>query len=94
MGLCFSYKATVSSGMGEVMSDRAFMNSIRQLDFAVSMIEMVLKQAHEDDKTSLEFSAIRMTTNAILNQSQDKDKCLMRIHQRLNKIISEVKPNG
>ena len=84
----------MSSGMGEVMSDRAFMNSIRQLDFAVSMIEMVLKQAHEDDKTSLEFSAIRMTTNAILNQSQDKDKCLMRIHQRLNKIISEVKPNG
>jgi hypothetical protein len=42
----------------------------------------------------LEFSAIRMSTNAILNQSQDKDKCLLRIHQRLNKIISEVKPNG
>ena len=84
----------MSSGMGKVMSERAFMNSIRQLDFAVSMIEMVLKQAHEDDKTSLEFSAIRMTTNAILNQSEDKDKCLLRIHQRLNKIISEVKPNG
>jgi hypothetical protein len=80
--------------VGEVMSDRAFMNSIRQLEFAVSMIEMVLKQAHEDDKTSLEFSAIRMSTNAIVNQSEDKDKCLLRIHQRLNKIISEVQPNG
>jgi hypothetical protein len=76
------------------MSERAFMNSIRQLDFAVSMIEMVLKQAHEDDKTSLEFSAIRMSVDAILNQSEDKDKCLMRLHARLNKIISEVKPNG
>lgn len=76
------------------MSEQAFENSIRQLDFAISMIEMVLKQAHEDDKSSLEFGAIRMSIDAIVGQSQDKDKCLIRLHARLNKIISEVKING
>lgn len=76
------------------MSDEIFLNSVKQLNFAVSMIEMVLKQAHEDYKLPLEYHAIRSSMDAIINQSQDKDKCLLRLHARLNKIISEVKPNG
>jgi hypothetical protein len=80
--------------MGEIMSDETFINSVKQLDFAVSMLEMVLNQAHEDDRTTLEYGAIRMSLNALLSASEDREKCLLRIHARLNKIISEVKPNG
>ena len=76
------------------MSDATFINSVKQLDFAVSMIEMVLNQAHEDDRSSLEFGAIRMSMDAILSASDNREKCLIRLHARLNKIISEVKTNG
>jgi hypothetical protein len=80
--------------MGKTMSDATFINSVKQLDFAVSMIEMVLNQAHEDDRSSLEFGAIRMSMDAILSASDNREKCLIRLHARLNKIISEVKTNG
>ena len=82
--------------VGEIMSkeDETFMNSVYQMDFATQMIRLVLVQANEMDKNPLEFQAIRASLDAIVAASEDKDKCLLRILKRVNKMIAKEYLNG
>lgn len=75
------------------MSDMTFKSSLLQMQFATEMVKMVLQQAAQDDKDSMEFAAIRMCMQAILDATDDQDKCTARMQVRLAKVMAEVQ-NG
>lgn len=76
------------------MAHDPFKSSVYQLDFATSMIKMVLEQAKDSDKSSVELAAIRLSIDSIMDASTNKRRCLLRLLAQVNTIMAEVITNG
>lgn len=76
------------------MAHDPFKSSVYQLDFATSMIKMVLEQAKDSDKSSVELAAIRLSIDSIMDASPNKRRCLLRLLAQVNTIMAEVINNG